>query len=150
MDTFAHTCADVVLEGLGGGEDDALVGRIPLDDAVLPVHAAIQHDAVALQSNLALSTFCKSGICLVAKPLPKPILRREQNRKLTLELPMNCWQASICWCTSGFVGARNTTLPCTAQPHIASVISLTDQHFVLQCSPDSIKLALRPLMGRNW
>ena len=29
----------------------------------------------------------------------------------TLALPMNCWHASICWCTRGFVGARKITLP---------------------------------------
>ena len=29
----------------------------------------------------------------------------------TLSIPMNFWQASICWLTSGFVGAKNTTLP---------------------------------------
>ena len=29
----------------------------------------------------------------------------------TFALPMNCWHASICWCTRGFVGARKMTLP---------------------------------------
>lgn len=43
------TFADIVFESLRRGKDDALVGEVPLFDAGLPVHTAVQHDTIALQ-----------------------------------------------------------------------------------------------------